>query len=943
MTAAPLELITLDLETTGLDPELDRIIEVGAVKLGADLTPHSTFTTLVNPKVPLPLAVTRVTGIREEELRESPPFEEAYTALATFVGSATLVAHNASFDRSFLAAAARRADLPPLRNPWFDSLEAALLLLPELDRHALPLLAEFLSVHNPPHRALSDALTTVHLVAKLRGRAAQLDEEGRRLLAAVAWRPLTTLDQLPPAPPEPPPPTPAVPSAEAQLAALPVSQEAWRSELSDENGEGAGMAKRLPGFRHRPGQEQLAGAVAEVFTHGGVGLLEAGTGMGKSLAYLLPTACFSAASGRRVVVSTKTKALQRQLAAHELPLVAQAMPSDWRWTLLMGRENYLCRRRLEEAVAATEEELPDRERALALAYLCGRARYGELDLSALPFRALRELPALRELARELRSSRSTCLGRHCPHRRACYWLLARKRAEAAHVVCVNHALLLTGRETLPPFEDVVIDEAHLLPQEATEALSECVEAAALELLVAELRGDRRRRGLSGRLHSAARKVLSEDAPALLTAAAASERAADELPDLLHSVEFSLHRLTLVHREDEDDAATPGASTAERGGYDLTFRLTPGLRERPEWDAFSTATSLLAEKLDALAAALRPAAEALPETHRERANLASLAEEAGSLAVLLSEFAEGESAPERVVWGRIAATHRGGSRWSLHRTPLTPAQLIRTALWERLHSAVLTSATITVADSFAYFRSMTGLSADLDVHEAVFPSPFDFRRQAVLVVHHDSSGGWRPGDLATTQRQRLVELAEATGGRTLALFTNKREMEAASGELDEHLAGEEVLVLTQGLHGTAAALAEEFKSHPKTILLGVDTLWTGQDFPGDSLTCLVIAKLPFPRQDPLFRARRQACVEAGVDWFRRFYLPEAILKFRQGFGRLIRTEADTGVVVVLDQRLTQKAYGREFLASLPELEVVRAAPQELAATVSAHLRRLTGER
>jgi ATP-dependent DNA helicase DinG len=142
-----------------------------------------------------------------------------------------------------------------------------------------------------------------------------------------------------------------------------------------------------------------------------------------------------------------------------------------------------------------------------------------------------------------------------------------------------------------------------------------------------------------------------------------------------------------------------------------------------------------------------------------------------------------------------------------------------------------------------------------------------------------------------------------------------------------------------MHGSAAALAEEFRAHPETILLGVDTLWTGQDFPGDTLLCLVIAKLPFPRQDPLVQARRQACAEEGVDWFRRFYLPEAVLKFRQGFGRLIRTETDAGVVVVLDHRLTQKAYRRDFLDSLPSVPVVEAAPDEVAAVVAAHLRRL----
>ena len=246
----------------------------------------------------------------------------------------------------------------------------------------------------------------------------------------------------------------------------------------------------------------------------------------------------------------------------------------------------------------------------------------------------------------------------------------------------------------------------------------------------------------------------------------------------------------------------------------------------------------------------------------------------------------------------------------------------------------------MAGSFSYFREMSGLTGDVDAREEVFASPCDFRRQAVLVLEHDPGGAWRPDELAFRPGERLKRIAEVTGGRTLALFTNTRDMHRVAAAVGEHVEDEGVLVLAQGLHGSAASLAEEFRLHPETVLLGVDTLWTGQDFPGDALTCLVIAKLPFPRLDPLFRARRRACEEAGERWFERFYLPEAVLKFRQGFGRLIRTESDTGVVVVLDHRLTQKGYRRAFLASLPDIEVVEASPSELPAAVGLHLRRLT---
>ena len=954
MPAVPRRIVALDIETTGLDATDGRLIEIAAVLLGPSLTVQQRFATLVDPDVPVRLAVTRLVGLRDEDLWAAPGEHEALSELSDFVGDALLVGHNAAFDRAHLAAGARRVGLPTLANDWFDTLEAALLLFPELDGHALSSLAERFECGGRAHRALRDAETTATVFSRLCARAAALGAEERRLLTGVGWVPLGVLDALEILPDAP---VPALAggnetgsSPAAAPSALPVTPDGWAAEMGTDGDGEPGLAARLPGFKRREGQEQLAGAAAEVLSLGGVGLFEAGTGSGKSLAYLLPAAFHSAATGRRVVVSTKTKALQRQLGAHELPLVAETLPEGWRWAILMGRENYLCRRQLDAALTSAGETLADTDRSLALAYLVGRTRRGDVDLSALPYGATKRLPALSGLARELRSSRATCLGHHCPRRASCLWRVARSRAEAAHLVCVNHALLLAGRETLPSFEDVVIDEAHLLYHEASEAFSDGVDAVSLAQLLSDLRRGGQR-PLEGRLRSAALKADSVTAGTLAAAADASARAADALPGLVLAVGESLAAVARAADQAErgpDAAATGGRQTSD---YDLSVWLTPGLREQPTWDDFATAAALLGEGLAALAGACAAAAEALPEDHREHAAVASMADQSGAYAELLDEL-PAFSAPESVVWGEVEAPHtavRNGlrgreraTRWSLRRTPMTPARHVRQALWDRLRGAVLTSATLTVGGSFHYFRGMTGLDADLDVTERVFPSPFDFRRQAVLVLEHDPHEVWATQEAAQRQGERLKRLAEVTRGRTLALFTNKRDMHRVATVVGAHVEENGVLVLAQGLHGSAAALADEFRSDPETILFGVDTLWTGQDFPGKSLVCLVIAKLPFPRQDPLFRARCRACEESGERWFERFYLPEAVLKFRQGFGRLIRTETDFGVVVVLDHRLAQKSYRQDFLGSLPDVQVVESAPHELPATVEEHLRRLSAE-
>ena len=941
MTRVRPQLVFVDCETTGLDAARDRIIDLAAVRLGGDLSVTQRFTTLVNPRRPLPLLVSRLTGITDDELKEAPGFSQVYAPFRAFAQGAVIVGQNIAFDLAFLAAEAHRAGLPAPDDPSFDTLEAALFLFPELDRHGLHHLALHLGLEQPMHRALPDAEVTAALFAALCRRASGLAEPERRLLTAAGWRPLDMLDRfrLPPDA-APSPLVGAEPSGPAATgpAPLPCAEDGWRREFEPD-----GLGARLVGFRRRPGQTELAASVASLLADGGTAVFEAGTGMGKSLAYLLPAAFFSAARGSRVMVSTKTKALQRQLASHELPLVEAALPPGWRWSLLMGRENYICRRLLDEAVADAARALPDVDRTLALAYLLGRSRRGDVDLSALPYRASLVLPALTDVARELRSSASSCLQRRCPARARCHWRLARARAEAAHLVCVNHALLFTGLN-LPTYENVIVDEAHLLPAEAMAAFSRRVERSTIDDLLRTLRGRRRQQPLAARVRTAAGNRAKQPADALRAAADGLERAAADLPGHASVLAAAVAELA--------EAARRARSEDESGAdYDQSVWLTPGLRDLPAWDVFATATSLLSEALGALAAAGTMAADALPDEHRDAPQARSLADESLAASNLLAGLTDLDD-PESVCWAEVESAARSGAgsprprategRWALTRAPLSAADSIRSALWNRLRSGVLTSATLTVGGSFAYYREQTGLGLDLDVREQVFASPFDYRRQAVLVLEHDPATPYSTEEAPARQAQRLKRLTELTGGRLLALFTNKRQMEQVAAAVGEHVESEGVVLLAQGVHGSAAALAEEFRAHPATVLLGVDTLWTGQDFPGDVLVCLVIAKLPFPRLDPLHQAQRLAYETAGRRWFWQCYLPEAVLRVRQGFGRLIRTETDRGVVVVLDHRLTQKAYTRDFLGSLPDLPVVRAGPDELADVVAYHLRRLNAD-
>ncbi|MEZ5125606.1 MAG: helicase C-terminal domain-containing protein [Thermoleophilia bacterium] len=955
--AAPTSIVVLDLETTGLDPRDERIIEVGAVRLDHDLAVVKRFSTLVAAAAPLRLATCRLVGLDDADFVGAPPEADALLALIEFAGDALLVGHNVSFDRQHLDACAARTGIDPLRGPWLDTLEAAVLLLPEVDSYALSKLALEFGWERRAHRALPDAETAADLLRLLAARARDLDADIRSLLVSAAWAPLQTLDRLvpqcsPSAAITAPPSCASPESSPTALAALDVDFTDWQSQLGAGDTSQPAIAARAPGFRRRESQVALAQASAAVFARGGVGLYEAGTGSGKSLAYLLPAAYWSAASGRRVVISTQTKALQHQLAAGELPLVEVGLPPDWRWSVLMGRENYLCERRLQEALAAPAELAVDEGRALALAFLAGRSRRIQVDLGALPYRALETLDSLSRLAHEMRSTRAACLGRFCSLRRVCPWRRARSAAEASHVVCVNHALLLVGQESLPAFADVVIDEAHLLGQAATEAFSRRLEAAAVARLVRDLRAPGRS-SLRNRLRAAAREN-PEAGVALSTALEDSASAADDLPGLARGVGDAL--AVLAHSDDRESSASGSATvghgrpkTTTSGSYNVTVTLGRSLMEAPAWNAFADAADALSRRLEHLGNSFDAAVDALPETTPLAVALTAVAEEVHQFsALLVGVTLPGER--DQVTWAELPyfaqKRARGGAgmdaAWTIARAPLSVATHMRASLWDRMRSVVLTSATLTVEDSFAYYRETVGLDRDLDVDAQVFPSPFSYPDQAVLVMEAGSPHSSGSTEAHARLASQIADLGRLVGGRTLALFTNTDEMRRVANTISEQLASEQILVLAQGVDGSAASLAAEFRTDPATLLMGVDSLWTGQDFPGETLVCLVIARLPFPRQDPLFEARRALCKMNGENWFEKFYLPEAVLRFRQGFGRLIRSESDRGVVVVLDPRLSHQAYGRIFLNSIPPAPVVAATTDELPAIVEHHLRRLLPE-
>jgi ATP-dependent DNA helicase DinG len=883
----------LDIETTGLDPKHDEVIEVGVVFV-ADGKVVKTLSQLLKPHRTLPLVIRRLTGLDDDTLSQKPTLAEYAATLQSALKGWTLVAHNASFERGFL-----NENVDAVKSPMLDTCELVHYLHPELRSHALDALVRH-SGHASgiAHRAEQDAQDTFQVLASVltevvhkrrlsdvRDLLGTLSPIEAQLSLAAQLEPhpiLLLLERLRDVLGGEPQELKLEPShsflplrAERRRAQgadieLPVGRQAVPvapDEVSALLGPGGALEQSFRGFEARSEQVSLALAVARTLNSGGVLAAEAGTGIGKSLAYLAPAALYAARNGVRIAVAPHTKNLQDQLVDRELPRLHRATKGAFSYSVLKGQTNYLCRRRALEVTAVSEgmgwaERAP---RAYLRAFL---RRSPDGDLDALSFWFKDHFPALEELAVSARSESSTTLGSKCPHYARCFYHSAVAQAASADVVVVNQSLALNWPPRYGPLDHIIVDEAHELEDTATSAWTIELSQTSLGRLMQRLTGPR---GAAGLLDKIGTPGLAQEARTL------SARLLEDGQTLKEAVAGLCH----------------STNSAE-----ASFRISADTRVSRDWlkvrDGLHglDATLLAIDTLlsDTLREALPQLANEHPATERELSGTRAAAQEAHQACEELADRPN----PNRC---DAAVMHRGF--WSLQLQPIDIGPSFQTRFLEGKRSVVLASATLSTGPDNPWVLERLGLVKPGEGGPPFFRlgTPYDLPSQALVILVTDAPDPQSDAFLDWSAA-RISGLAHFLGGRLLGLFASKHRLDEVAARAMQQLEPLGIEVLKQA-KGAARVLAAQQEQDLGSVLLGTKSFWQGVDIPGPGVATVFIDKLPLePQGRPIVEAREERLGNEPLG-FLGYRLPRALLMLRQGVGRLIRSTRDRGVVVIAD--------------------------------------------
>lgn len=910
----------LDLETTGLDYLQNKVIEIAAI-IQQENGSKDTFTSLINPRVSVPPQITFLTGINDVMLKDAPESEVVANQFRPMLNGKIIVAHNAVFDIKFLETL-----VGSFPNKYIDTIELAKILFPNLLSYSLSFLVNYFSLNcSPSHRALADTLALEKLFYYLLDEAKKLSlqeiqdiyyflqDEKRGLtlfFEEILNEKIRTYDFTQVLNKS------KVKREECSEKCINQGEVLWEpAQLLQMFKDGGCIAKGFVNYQERPQQMQLLKAVVKAFQQQRFLIAEAGTGVGKSLAYLIPSLTWAVSQQEKVIVATHTIALQEQLWQSDINFLRKHLPFNFKAAVLKGRSNYFCLNKWS-SFKDNVTKLSWMEKVLLARLAHWLTGKGSGDRDTITLRGQEA-----EIFSQLASSRDSCLGIQCPfYSSECFYQRAKEKAQAADLLIVNHSLLLsnikTGDAILPEYRNLIIDEAHHLEDEGIKQFTETFSLREFQKGINQIKKRKegfKKPGLTYIWNNYSR-LPQEVLPDV-------QKIMNDLESCSQSINQKINQIGELLSSEQN----------------MTIRITKEIYQQNWWEnlklLFANLHISAEELLDLLAHLHNRLESDCSELVWENA-LKDLRTYMGELKEEIKIFTRffHKIEEEYIYWLEANCTKR---ELLLHITPLNIAGCFSQFLFSSLKTTVLTSATLSVAENFNYLIEQLGLPNEY-VDTLKIASPFLYEEQSLLLI--DSS---LPDPARTKEdiynsalKAALYEILQATGGRTIVLFTAHKQLQNMYYSLKNPLKEKGLELFADGIDGHRIRLLMELKNNASAIVFGANTFWEGIDLPGSFLTSVIMVRLPFwPPNHPLVEARLEAMHTQGKDGFFHYSLPQAVLRFRQGYGRLIRTIDDWGVVVVLDNRLLKKRYGQVFLQSLPQQNYQVGSTQDIVDKIS----------
>ncbi|SHF56154.1 ATP-dependent DNA helicase DinG [Ornithinibacillus halophilus] len=903
------KFVVIDLETTGNSIENnDKIIEVGIVVIEKDEIVDE-YTTLLHPNKPIPPFISNLTGITDKDVINAPTFDTIAEDIVEIFKDSYLVAHNVPFDLGFLNYELTNLGIDRLLNPVIDTVELSRILFPNAPGYKLSQLSEYFDLtHDYPHRALSDAYVTAKLLLVLKNKLKSLPQETVRQLIKLEKTLKSDIslilhdlnNNLPKVKEEI--------TSYGGIAFKNTSDDLLETrEISNSFGtfldgiyevEGR-MQTLFERYEKRPGQREMSETIYDCFVSNNHGLIEAETGTGKSLAYLIPAVYDALKSKSKIVISTFTTQLQQQLLDEELPLAQKIIGHPFNTALIKGKQHYISLEKFARELEVNNKDNYDitLTKAILLVWIT-ETNTGDIEEIHLPSSGYMYF-------KKVSTETETNINPLSPWFSYSFYQKAKKRAKKADLIITNHALLCSDLfndfEILPKYNKVIIDEAHHLEETASRHYGLKLDYVTFQ-------------------HSLNR-ISSTDGTIL---------------DVVNNDKWNLLLTDTKHEIDDMfrtlfqyvlSQSKKNQSYSDTGRIQYRFDLEK--EEAQRWNVIKDMALRVNNQLKKMVNELQLAINLDQDQKIKNEIEASVLALQEYIFSIERFFIKGNSS-EYVNWMEVDAYGAKNAVY-LYSEPTDVSELLSKKFFEVKDSIILTSATLTMKKSFSFIQNRLGVPDDRLISKQIH-SPFQYEQQVQLMVPNDfpDISFSTMDDFIYATCEAIISLSEITNGRMLVLFTSYDMLRKAHNILKEALESTEYVLIAQGISsGSRARLKKNFQTFDQAILLGTNSFWEGVDIPGEDLSCLMIVRLPFqPPNHPVYEAKAKHVQEENKNPFFELSLPNAVIRFKQGFGRLIRSKTDRGIVFVCDSRLIKARYSTYFTKSIPNIPVHYKSTAEL---------------